>query len=61
MKGLTAYHGELAAKKYKYMNPGIEERPAPSSLELAVIDPFENRITLPEQRGCNVRCCIGLV
>ncbi|KAJ6438358.1 serine threonine protein phosphatase 2b catalytic subunit protein [Purpureocillium lavendulum] len=45
MKGLAAYHGELAAKEYKYMNPGIEEGPAPGSLELAVIDPFGNRIT----------------
>ncbi|KAH7390761.1 hypothetical protein DE146DRAFT_747217 [Phaeosphaeria sp. MPI-PUGE-AT-0046c] len=25
MNGLTAYHGELQAKAYRYMRPGIEE------------------------------------
>lgn len=45
MSGLVAYHAELQAKKYAYMNPGIEDGPAPGTKEVTVIDPFGNRIT----------------
>jgi len=45
MKGLAEYHSELQAKTYRYMRPGIEEGPAPGAEEMAVIDPFGNRIT----------------
>ncbi|KAF2034261.1 Glyoxalase/Bleomycin resistance protein/Dihydroxybiphenyl dioxygenase [Setomelanomma holmii] len=45
MKGLAAYHAELGAKEYKYLRPGVEEGPAPGSEEMAVFDPFGNRIT----------------
>jgi catechol 2,3-dioxygenase-like lactoylglutathione lyase family enzyme len=45
MTGLTAYHGELQAKKYRYLRPGIEDGPAPGTKEMAVVDPFGNRIT----------------
>jgi hypothetical protein len=45
MKRLVDYQGELQAKEYQYMMPGIEEGPAPASQELAVMYPFGNRIT----------------
>jgi catechol 2,3-dioxygenase-like lactoylglutathione lyase family enzyme len=45
MTGLAAYHGELQAKKYRYLRPGIEDGPAPGTKEMAVVDPFGNRIT----------------
>ncbi|ORX92184.1 glyoxalase/bleomycin resistance protein/dioxygenase [Clohesyomyces aquaticus] len=45
MKGLVAYHGELQTKTYRYMRPGIEDGPADGSGEMAVTDPFGNRIT----------------
>jgi hypothetical protein len=38
MTNIEAYHAELGAKKYRYMNPGIERRPWGRKLE--VIDPF---------------------
>ena len=47
VKDISAYQAELAAKNYRYMNPGIEE--APWGLEMGVIDPFNNRITFCEQ------------
>ncbi|UNI14803.1 hypothetical protein JDV02_001398 [Purpureocillium takamizusanense] len=50
MKGLAAYHGELGAKGYRRMNPGIEEGPAPSTVEMAVVDPFGNRITFCQEK-----------
>ncbi|KAH8588270.1 glyoxalase/bleomycin resistance protein/dioxygenase [Bisporella sp. PMI_857] len=50
MKGLAAYHGELQAKTYRYMRPGIEEGPALGSVEMAVIDPFGNRITFCQDK-----------
>jgi hypothetical protein len=49
MKGLAAYHGELQSKGYQYMKPGIEEGPAPCSQEMAVMDPFGNRITFCQE------------
>jgi catechol 2,3-dioxygenase-like lactoylglutathione lyase family enzyme len=45
MTGLVAYHGELQAKTYRYLRPGIEDGPAPGTKEMAVTDPFGNRIT----------------
>ena len=45
MNGLRAYHDELQAKEYQYMRPGIEEGSASGAAEMAVIDPFGNRIT----------------
>ena len=43
VKGLVAYHEELQAKNYPYMNPGIED--GAGGAEMAVVDPFGNRIT----------------
>ncbi|KAH7108697.1 glyoxalase/bleomycin resistance protein/dioxygenase [Dendryphion nanum] len=50
MKGLAAYHAELQASAYPYMRPGIEEGPAPGTEEMAVIDPFGNRITFCQDK-----------
>ncbi|KAH7111203.1 Glyoxalase/Bleomycin resistance protein/Dihydroxybiphenyl dioxygenase [Dactylonectria macrodidyma] len=50
MKGLTAYHAELQTKAYPYMRPGIEEGPVPGTEEIAVIDPFGNRITFCQDK-----------
>lgn len=41
---IEAYHQELAAKKYKYANPGIEKMPW-GSHEFRLTDPFGNNIT----------------
>jgi len=47
VRDVRAYQAELAAKRYRYMNPGVEE--APWGLEMGVIDPFNNRITFCQQ------------
>ena len=47
MKCLVAYHAELQAKAYRYLRPGIEEGVG-GAQELAVMDPFGNRITFWE-------------
>jgi catechol 2,3-dioxygenase-like lactoylglutathione lyase family enzyme len=47
MTGLEAFHGELAAKDYPYMNPGIEEAPWGAKL-MTVIDPFGNTLRFNE-------------
>ncbi|KAL7952043.1 Glyoxalase/Bleomycin resistance protein/Dihydroxybiphenyl dioxygenase [Trichoderma barbatum] len=45
-RGITGYHQELIAKKYRYMRPGIEKGyGGPDSQALTVIDPFGNTIT----------------
>ncbi|RDA82914.1 hypothetical protein CP532_6061 [Ophiocordyceps camponoti-leonardi (nom. inval.)] len=49
MRGLDALHGELEAKKYRYMRPGIEAGPAPGSREMVVVDPFGNQIRFCEE------------
>ena len=41
---IEAFHQELAAKRYAYMNPGIEDTPW-GSKDVCVIDPFGNRLT----------------
>jgi uncharacterized glyoxalase superfamily protein PhnB len=48
-EGLDALHAELNAKQYKYMRPGIEDRPW-GSREMVVIDPFGNRVTFAEEK-----------
>lgn len=44
----AALQRELAARNYRYMKPGIED--APWGLEVAVIDPFSNRITFCQKK-----------
>lgn len=46
MKGIHALHAELHAKNYRYMKPGLETEDG--RIELAVIDPFGNRIRFME-------------
>lgn len=53
VEGLEAYHQELKAKGYRFLNPGLEEMPW-GSTEMTVIDPFSNRLTfydLSEEGG----------
>lgn len=50
MKGLEAYHGELKARKYGYMRPGIEDGLAPGTKEMTVIDPSGNHIVFCEDK-----------
>jgi catechol 2,3-dioxygenase-like lactoylglutathione lyase family enzyme len=47
MRGVKALHVELTAKNYPYMRPGLDQ--APWGLEVAVTDPFSNRITFCER------------
>jgi catechol 2,3-dioxygenase-like lactoylglutathione lyase family enzyme len=50
MKGLDAYHKEITAKRYRYLRPGIEDRPW-GMREMTVIDHFSNRIRFSEKTG----------
>lgn len=50
MRGVEAFHRELAAKKYRYMRPGLETTPW-KTLETGVIDPFGNAIRFCEPIG----------
>jgi hypothetical protein len=43
MDGVEAFQGELAAKGYRYMNPGLATMPW-GLIETGVIDPFGNTI-----------------
>lgn len=43
MTGLDEFHGELAAKDYPYMNPGIEAVPWGARM-MTVTDPFGNTL-----------------
>jgi catechol 2,3-dioxygenase-like lactoylglutathione lyase family enzyme len=47
MRGIRAFHAELAAKRYSYMNPGLEDMPW--GLQITVSDPFGNRLRFCEQ------------
>lgn len=47
MSGIDELHAELQAKKYRYMNPGIEEVPW-GQRQLTVIDPSGNHLTFSE-------------
>lgn len=49
MRGVHVYQKELAGKKYRFLNPGVEELPWGDVME--VIDPFGNRIRFCEQKG----------
>jgi uncharacterized glyoxalase superfamily protein PhnB len=47
MRGVEAFHQELAAKNYRYMRPGLETTPW-KTREISVIDPFGNLICFSE-------------
>lgn len=50
MRGVEAFHKELASKEYRYMRPGLETSPW-KTLETGVIDPFGNLIRFCEPVG----------
>lgn len=47
MTGLDAFHRELAAKDYPYLNPGIEAEPW-NARSIALTDPFGNTLRFNE-------------
>jgi hypothetical protein len=47
VRGLRAYHGEITAKGYAYLRPGIETT-FHNSICMEVIDPFGNRLRFDE-------------
>jgi len=49
MRGIRDFHKELAAKDYRYMNPGLEHEDGRLTVE--VIDPFSNHIRFMELTG----------
>jgi uncharacterized glyoxalase superfamily protein PhnB len=46
--GVDELHRELQAKRYKYMNPGIQKQEW-GTRELCVYDPFGNRVIFSER------------
>lgn len=49
MTGVDDLHGELASKRYRYMNPAIQEQEW-GTRELTVIDPSGNHVTFSEAK-----------
>jgi catechol 2,3-dioxygenase-like lactoylglutathione lyase family enzyme len=47
MKGVEAFHRELNEKKYRHNRPGLQRQDW-GMLEVAVVDPFNNRIVFGE-------------
>ena len=48
MTGVAVFHAELTSKDYRYMKPGINDRPGGKELEVS--DPFSNRITFCDRK-----------
>lgn len=48
MTGIAAFNAELRAKDYRYMKPGVENQDW--GAEMAVTDPFSNRIRFIERK-----------
>ena len=48
MTGIDDLHRELAAKRYRYMNPGIQTQEW-GTRELRVYDPFNNQLIFSER------------
>jgi uncharacterized glyoxalase superfamily protein PhnB len=46
--GVRAFHERLAAKNYRYLNPGIEQTPW-DSVSVTLLDPFGNRLVFDEK------------
>lgn len=53
VEGLDGLHREISAKRYGFMRPGIEPTPW-GTREMAVIDPFGNRIRFSEKAAPGV-------
>jgi ribosomal-protein-alanine N-acetyltransferase len=51
MKGIEAFHAEIAAKKYNYLRPGLNEGHGKNGKMLALTDPFGNRLRLNQRDG----------
>lgn len=49
VRGLDALHAELTGKAYKHARPGIEQQPW--GREMAVKDPFGNRLVFFEEEA----------
>ena len=47
MEGVEELHAEIKAKRYKYMNPGLQKQEW-GRLEVVVYDPFGNRLIFSE-------------
>jgi hypothetical protein len=47
MSGVDALHKEITAKRYRYLNPGVDTKPW-NTRDMSVIDPFGNRIHFSE-------------
>jgi uncharacterized glyoxalase superfamily protein PhnB len=47
MKGVDAFHRELAARDYRYAKPGIEDAPW-GARTVTIADPFGNRLIFAE-------------
>jgi catechol 2,3-dioxygenase-like lactoylglutathione lyase family enzyme len=50
--GVDDLHRELQAKKYRYMNPGVQDSEF-GTRDLGVIDPFGNRLLFSERVTTN--------
>jgi len=48
MTGVEEFHQRLAAKKYRYMNPGIATQEW-ATREVCVVDPFGNQLIFSER------------
>jgi uncharacterized glyoxalase superfamily protein PhnB len=48
--GVRAFHAQLAKKKYRYLNPGLENTPW-GSVCVTLLDPFGNRLMFDEKVG----------
>jgi catechol 2,3-dioxygenase-like lactoylglutathione lyase family enzyme len=51
--GIDELQAKLVAKKYKYMNPGIEDTPW-GTRDMAVVDPVGNTIIFTEDKPAAV-------
>jgi hypothetical protein len=49
VSGIDELHAELLGKKYKYMNPGLEDTPW-GTRDMSVIDPVGNTIIFTEDK-----------
>jgi uncharacterized glyoxalase superfamily protein PhnB len=48
VEDIVGFHGELAAKDYRFAKSGLEEKPW-KTREVSVIDPFGNRLHFYEE------------
>jgi catechol 2,3-dioxygenase-like lactoylglutathione lyase family enzyme len=52
MRGVREFHAEISARGYRYLRPGVESRDW-TDAEMALIDPFGNRIRFGEIKEKN--------